>query len=399
MTNSLICACFLFMSLFMISCTKKEAQSLPQQNYAKALQSAKNIYPHSADFKQGQAHGSLYISDANSCKTCHGSDLRGGTAKVSCNQCHATFPHVEEFKLGGHGAEFMKDSQSCKSCHGADLQGGRIGVSCNKCHQEFPHPEAFRSTKLHGKKFLENKESCKQCHGADLSGGKQVACIDCHKVYPHSQEFSSSSQHGGKYLGDKALCSQCHGKDLLGGDVKVSCKTCHDYPHAAGWSMPQGHGTAFWNLGHTGDNENIKDPLARNYIGKDSNDVRCLRCHLDQDNKDGASFKSRHPKEFVSCASCHSPMPHGQRFATPEVAGKKAISHGKYFDANGENKWSCYACHFNEKTKAPKMTTCGNCHDKDAPLPAPVAPEDEPAKTSATKAGKGKPHLPASIKK
>ena len=77
----------------------------------------------------------------SSCKVCHGIELDGGKANVSCYQCHQTYPHpsswIEVDNDQNHG-EYVKNNAEaltlCTNCHGEDLTGGKSGVSCYNCH-------------------------------------------------------------------------------------------------------------------------------------------------------------------------------------------------------------------------------------------------------------------------
>jgi len=89
-------------------------------------------------------HGNKVLeSGYDSCKGCHGVDLKGGETGYSCFDCHQTYPHPDEWNAitddNFHG-EYIEDNAGsvdfCKGCHGSDLQGGRSGVSCYSCHQE-----------------------------------------------------------------------------------------------------------------------------------------------------------------------------------------------------------------------------------------------------------------------
>ena len=91
----------------------------------------------SADFHGGKVLSAGY----ETCKSCHGIDFKGGKSGVSCNDCHSTFPHPDEWNLignaGSHAAylENMDNIGNCKKCHGTDLRGGTSGVSCYGCHK------------------------------------------------------------------------------------------------------------------------------------------------------------------------------------------------------------------------------------------------------------------------
>ncbi|HDP99473.1 MAG TPA: hypothetical protein ENN22_09875 [bacterium] len=90
-----------------------------------------------------------------------------------------------------HGAKVLDTGySSCKSCHGTELKGGKSGVSCynSSCHSTYPHrPEwgFIGNSENHGNYIKQNDaaiENCKKCHGDALTGGKSgVSCFDCHQ--------------------------------------------------------------------------------------------------------------------------------------------------------------------------------------------------------------------------
>jgi predicted CxxxxCH...CXXCH cytochrome family protein len=93
------------------------------------------------------------------CTECHGEDYSGGTSGVACSDCHANYPHPNNWVAPGNAsshAAHLKDHywnmDQCKSCHGANYQGGVSGVSCYNCHTEPGGPEA-----------------CNVCHGTSAT--------------------------------------------------------------------------------------------------------------------------------------------------------------------------------------------------------------------------------------
>ena len=81
--------------------------------------------------------------DTGTCKGCHGEDLKGGIAAISCYSCHngpeGSIGHPADWKgakdtpvifHGSYGNTFVR---SCAACHGFDLNGG-IGPRCSTCH-------------------------------------------------------------------------------------------------------------------------------------------------------------------------------------------------------------------------------------------------------------------------
>lgn len=83
------------------------------------------------------------VIETGVCRECHGQDLEGGIAAVSCYSCHngpegdighpqgwATSKDAPVIFHGGYGGRFVS---SCANCHGFNLAGG-IGPRCSLCH-------------------------------------------------------------------------------------------------------------------------------------------------------------------------------------------------------------------------------------------------------------------------
>lgn len=160
--------------------------------------------PQSEDF-----HGTKVINNGySSCTSCHGQDYMGGDSKVSCYDCHETFPHPKEWKVitddlfhGTYISNNHWNMNDCKKCHGQDYSGGSSGISCYDCHKGIPHPVNWMSSHsedFHGNAIRQDNWSmtfCKTCHGQDYKGGKTgSSCYNCH------------TKEGGP-----EACNICHG--------------------------------------------------------------------------------------------------------------------------------------------------------------------------------------------
>ena len=90
--------------------------------------------------RNGIMHASGLTNPSANCARCHGSDLRGGSVGVSCYRCHGalwsggTIPHTVNKDGVLHASGLSNPSANCTSCHGSDLRGGSAGVSCYRCH-------------------------------------------------------------------------------------------------------------------------------------------------------------------------------------------------------------------------------------------------------------------------
>jgi hypothetical protein len=85
------------------------------------------------------------VRDAKPCTECHGLNLDGGIAKISCFSCHngpdGSPVHHNPFKwifskddlVNFHGTYGIRFRDACRVCHGINLTGG-IGPPCSACH-------------------------------------------------------------------------------------------------------------------------------------------------------------------------------------------------------------------------------------------------------------------------
>ena len=190
---------------------------------------------HWVDIKQAKGKSPAEADSlALSCAECHGSDLAGGIAKVSCfsaqaqngQQCHATtlgHPVIwsSAHQHGEAGAMAAPGISSgfayCTKCHGSTFDNGNA-VSCKSCHTTAPHPpRPWHGTTASGSNHVTtdtaNASECAKCHtaGANLLGprigalapaGTAPACFNgtlCHdsRVLPKAQSaaFLPAAQH------------------------------------------------------------------------------------------------------------------------------------------------------------------------------------------------------------
>ena len=165
----------------------------------------------------GGIHGDkVALAGLESCTQCHGQELDGGTAGVTCDNCHSgggAIPHPEKWGLPGsdfHG-DYVKTAgiTPCKKCHGDDLGGGIAQMACSNttCHtggKTIPHPPRAEfidptHANYHGGIFWENNwdfSYCQTCHGQNLDGG--VVDFDCSNTACHTAT-------GGVFA-----CNNCH---------------------------------------------------------------------------------------------------------------------------------------------------------------------------------------------
>ena len=162
--------------------------------------------------------------------------------------------------------------------------------------------------------------------GRRLAQPEEVA-----KVFPHTEEFKTTFLHGTEFLKDKKVCAQCHGIDFAGGSINKSCLNCHPYPHQPRWAFPTNHGRVFTSANQR---------------------EACLKCHGEK-----SAFKERHSQEFVSCGTCHTPIPHSQDFME---GGEEHSTLAKTYEGK------CTSCHTDLKRNMPSTGEdgCYMCHSE-----------------------------------
>ncbi len=369
----------------------------------------------------GGNHPAVASVSQESCKECHGQDLRGGISKVSCFTagyngigCHPGGPgHPAGFDAADiHGARAkavlggVNGMATCKGCHGTDYRGaGNSAKNCIGCHQlttsttNAPHsPAPWRGgNRSHATVHESNAAACAQCHtaGANLATSFQLAsyatgtpgCFNstlCHGIVGHSNEsrqpWDSGDNHGAAAKGSPtagdgmALCKSCHGLDLKGKNTAVSCFSCHTTaPHA---QSPWRRSLAVT----TGRIHTDTNP---------ANAVVCAGCHLNKARLTTPVAITGSPGCFDN-SMCHGTTGHADTsvFPVQGTAWNQPVNHGakaKGSTAIGSSGFSsCRTCHGDGSTQFPlfqggtALTSCMTlgCHSSN-PLknvPHPVAP-------------------------
>jgi len=225
-------------------------------------------------------HRAAYLSDTNSCAECHGADLLGGIASVSCfspsfggASCHANGPgHADPASWRNpekHGAsakaapngQTQSGFEVCRICHGTTFQGNGASIpACSSCHGgSAPHPVSWiTQTYIHRNTDPGNATVCSRCHlkGANspiappsppAAAGTAPGCFNntlCH-ASSHGADWANPSVHGAaaKAAPNAATvqgfssCQTCHGADFSGGTSGTSCPACHggSAPHPSAW--------------------------------------------------------------------------------------------------------------------------------------------------------------------
>jgi predicted CxxxxCH...CXXCH cytochrome family protein len=133
------------------------------------------------------------------CGTCH-----TGYTQTSVNVATHVDGTVQSWSHPGgyagatlHGRDANRLGFSgCASCHGADLNGGTAGVSCNACHTAAG--------------FSSWATSCTFCHG-DPASGRQSPPVDTQgRTAATNVSVGAHASHVGTLLANPIGCAQCH---------------------------------------------------------------------------------------------------------------------------------------------------------------------------------------------
>jgi len=185
-----------------------------------------DIYPHPAGWATvggGSFHGDTAKRGLTVCTRCHGDDLTGDTAPVSCNECHESWRTNCTFCHGG------KDNRS--GAPPDDVTGrtdtAEVTVGAHTSHFGVPHK-------------LSKPLACGACHpmhadalepGHGVSGPAKVtvagwdrSTASCSSVYCH-----------GNFKGGNRANAPVWTKVDQG---QAQCGTCHTIPPADGPSRP-----------------------------------------------------------------------------------------------------------------------------------------------------------------
>jgi len=321
--------------------------------------------------------------------------------------CHGAVGHANEARQpwadpANHGAAAKGDPAKgdglalCKSCHGQDLAGSGAAVSCFSCHATAPHsPQPWRRTitnttgRIHTDTNTQNAVACAGCHINNQRLRTPVAvsgsptCFDnslCHGPTGHNdatlfpvpaQPWNVPVNHGAKAKGSTAIgasgftyCRNCHGDGstryplFQGGTALTSCMNvlgCHgllnNAPHPARpWrgttvSGSTGHSTSDTSnaticaICHTGGANSTRTPQALDVAGS-TGCFNATMCHGITGHKDTSVYP----------APWADPGNHG-RFARsdPSLGGINGLAycqhcHGTTFSGGNANQ-SCYPCH------------------------------------------------------
>ncbi len=309
------------------------------------------------------AHSQAAASDLTSCKSCHGNDLAGGIAGVSCTSCHLGSPtsvHPTDWApvYAAHGPYVdAKGTTACSNqyCHGTGLTGvAGSGPSCTACHLGSPtsvHPTDWAPVYTAHGPYVDAKGttacSNQYCHGTGLTGvaGSGPSCTLCHLGGPtsvHPSDWDPIYTTHGPYVdaNTTARCANqyCHGLNLTGVPSSgPSCTSCHiggiTSGHPSNWVPIYSTHGPYVDANGTSSCAN-ESCHGQQLTGVAGSGPSCTACHL-------GSPTSIHPTNWVPA------------YAT----------HGPYVDSNGTTACSNQYCHGPQLTGVTASgPSCTSCH-------------------------------------
>lgn len=224
---------------------------------------------HPDGFASSSVHGIAAKYQQESCVDCHGSDLTGGTAEVSCDACHpsgwrtdCTFCHGGSADATGAPPEDIDDQESdlafpghtahvtatdhtawgCEQCHvvpGDVLSSGHFLVD--------DQTPGVAEVELSGGLSPDGQYSagCDNlyCHGdgrspsGTIAVDDTVACGDCH-AGPDSGNWGAMSGEHSRHMNDGVACSDCHAATVSEAGVVEGLELHVD--GAVDYALPEG---------------------------------------------------------------------------------------------------------------------------------------------------------------
>jgi predicted CxxxxCH...CXXCH cytochrome family protein len=260
-------------ALQLVGCKSNLKDTLPTNPELAGVHPAGWVVKGSPDF-----HGITAAQGTAECKRCHGADLAGGTAKVSCGSvgCHGKGFHPDGYgnpaSPNFHRLDLRAkhdDLSSCKGCHNTDYSGSMLSgnVSCNNT----------------------------ACHVA-ADGGPE-ACYTCHGEYATKVIYPQGyPAHGTHISGDTTISK-----------LAMVCKDCHNFggfndPNHLGGNNPNGAEVS------------INDSLAKHHttgsIGTPTYNYTTgacenVYCHGNFTNGNTANAPVWKGTDQAKCGSCH----------------------------------------------------------------------------------------------
>lgn len=320
--------------------------------------------------------------------------VSAGASRADCETCHATGQHMDgAVVLVGHGPDWMTTASAgfhavsanggldtCQSCHGQDLAGGTSGVACATCHDQ-TLPAGVTSWKA----------NCVMCHGGtDNATGAPPRTTWGNDADP--LRVGAHTRHGmAGALAPAHDCAVCHAKpaDALaaghvdGGTAEVTFGgiaaagtpswdrvggACTVYCHGATLSAGGGaQTTPSWTGGPVacGDCHGVPPPAPHPAA---ADRTACVTCHAETMDATGAVIApaagGKHLDGAIQATGGHgagffdTTSPDFHAFAANRSLESCKSCHGQALDGvGGSVSVGCDQCH-----GAGWRTSCTACH-------------------------------------
>lgn len=357
--------------------------------------------PPGTGWQHGTAPHTSLAPYESTCSACHQVSRQYGNGPAACHDCHAQQTHptgrnwLDKGISGYHGDAATTAIDSCKTCHGSNLTGGTAGVSCYSCHfgpggGKVPSGSSWAHGSTPHTGLTANMAICNSCHAIDRSYSHgPEACHDCHlsATHPTGRNWLSKGVNG--FHGDAAQqdidsCRQCHGQDYRGGSSGVGCYTCHFGP--TGSKVPGGVSWSHGSTPHAAlepyiDTCNACHAIDRNYGFPPAS---CHDCHAVESHPLGEPWLKKTvngyhgdaaDQNLAACASCHGADYRGGSSGVScyqchfGPSGSRSPSGSGWNHATGSHsslqsqEAVCTACHTINRSYGLAPESCHDCHD------------------------------------
>jgi predicted CxxxxCH...CXXCH cytochrome family protein len=327
----------------------------------------------------GYAGATLHGRDANvqgiaSCASCHGADLNGGTAGVSCNACHTT-------------AGFATWTTDCTFCHGdrvSGVQSPPVDVRGRTASTNV----SVGAHASHVGTLLANPIACAQCHPTrtssvladpahvDGNGIAEVAFGPIAKTGGAAATYTRASETSAS-----CAATYCHGAFSGGANatmdwtstVQVGCTSCHGSPPPAPHTTSTTCGSCHAGYTQTSVNRathvdgilQVTSNHPAGYAAKTSHGydanlhglTGCKSCHgTDLNGASGPSCTGCHTTAgfaawATTCTFCHGSTTNGRQNPPVDIQGRTATTsvsvgvHEAHATTTIANAIACTECH------------------------------------------------------
>jgi len=279
------------------------------------------------------------------------------TACSSSNSKDVFSADSEEHPAGwvsSHGEKFLDDSRRCEDCHGEDLLGGIARVSCNStslnglsCHPGNDSPHLTTLKNSDGSVHKDNTRLlCGKCHDLnDFQSDTKYQCQRCHADSSDSSDPLNGTlrdQYPGTFpygFGSAPLV-KTHSSAVMGtsyGTWGAECVTCHN-PHEQ--EQNNAFGTTYGKL--------IKETITFTNSATGGSVQSTVRFTAASGT---GSFADGTPHDENICETCHTRTNHHQADGTAP---------GGQSHYNGQD---CTLCHRHSDGFSPKAGTPASPHN------------------------------------